>query len=78
MIDKNDVLGTIQIYNAAAMGLGPDLKFEVTATTPDGTVQLGDTMDYDANADRLVWKAPDGQADLQMPTLQSVTFTKAS
>jgi len=51
------------------MGLSSD-KFDVSATTTDGTIiKLGETTDYDANADRLVWISETGLADLEMPTL---------
>lgn len=77
VIDKNDVLNTIQIYNADAMGLSAG-KYDVKGTDGEGDIDLGETMDYDATMDRLVWTHAEGFKDLEMPTLQSITFTKAT
>ena len=43
----------------------------------DGTTtkELGETTDYDATMDRLVWTAADGSDPVNLPEIASITFT---
>jgi alpha-glucosidase (family GH31 glycosyl hydrolase) len=77
VVDMNDVLGSLQIYNAAAQGLNTDL-YNVVATKKDATtIDLGQTAAYDAQSDRLMWKAADGQAAANLPEIDFITLTAA-
>lgn len=77
VVDQNDVLGSLQIYNAAAQGLSTDL-YNVVATKKDAsTIDLGQTSAYSAQSDRLIWTAVDGQDAVNMPEIDFITLTAA-
>lgn len=79
VVDTNDVLGTLQIYNAAAQGLNTG-TYNVVATKLDGTttIDLGATMAYEATSDRLVWTAAaEGQDPVNLPEITTITLTAA-
>ena len=77
VVDTNDVLGALHVYNAAAQTLTG--SYTVQATKLDGTttMDLGTTTAYDASMDRLVWTAADGSDPANLPEIASITFTAA-
>ena len=77
-VDENDVLGALHIYNAAAQTLSTG-SYNVVATKLDGTttVDLGTTDAYDANKDRLIWTAKEGQDPVDLTQISTITFTAA-
>lgn len=67
LVNTNDKLGSIQIYNAAALGINKD--YSVTGTYKTGSTTLG-TASYNEMSDRLVLdlsEAADG--DTWLPNL---------
>jgi alpha-glucosidase (family GH31 glycosyl hydrolase) len=77
VVNNNDGLNTIQIYNAAAQGL--NANFTTEATMKDGTLMtLADAI-YDAVSDRLVFTNDvETVANLWLPQINWITFTKAA
>ena len=77
VVDTNDVLGSLQIYYAAAQALNK--SFNVVATKTDGTttIDLGTTVAYDAVSDRLIWTATEGQDAVNLPEIAMITLTAA-
>jgi hypothetical protein len=70
----NDVLGSLQIYNAAAQSL--NAVFNVAATKLDGsTIDLGQTTVYAERSDRLIWTATEGQDPVNLPEINIITLT---
>ena len=77
VIDKNDVLGTLQIYNAKAMGLDT-ATYDVKAKLTDGTdKEFGKTQAYVTETDRLVW-VNSGDTDLELPKVTIITLSPAA
>jgi hypothetical protein len=76
VVDANDAVGALHVYNAASQGLTG--SYTVSATTvEDGTMDLGTTTAYDATTDRLIWTAAEGADPVNLPMIASITFTAA-
>ena len=71
-VNKNDALGMIQIYNAAAQSL--NVAFTVTATMLDGSTKNLSDAAYDATSDRLVFT--NSGDDLWLPQVDKFTLNK--
>ena len=70
-INNNDLITSVQIYNAAALGLTN--VYHPVALMYNGTeVPQLDTQ-YDAESDKLIWNV----WSFEMPLYSKVTFTKA-
>ena len=71
-VNKNDALGMLQIYNAAAQNL--NVAYTVEAMMLDGTSKNLADATYDAASDRLVFT--NSGDDLWLPQVDKLILTK--
>jgi len=74
-INMNDVIGTVQIYNAKAQGFDGDSTVKITMWG-DAKAPTAADAKYDSTLDRLVWTAPTKDDALYMADVASIEFTK--
>jgi 5,10-methylenetetrahydrofolate reductase len=70
-------LGSLQIYNAAAQALNAGVYNVVATKGDESTIDLGQTTEYDATSDRLIWTATDGQDAADLSQIAFITLTAA-
>ena len=75
-MNKNDVLGSFQVYNGAALGFNSN--YTVKATMWDETTyDFKEPAQYDVNSDRLIVLAPtDDKELLYLADIQTLQFDK--
>jgi len=77
VINANDHLGGIEIYNAAEWGMNNTSGYQVEATEDDGTkLDLG-LANYDVTTDRLIYIVGHSAYDeVRLPLLDELVFTR--
>ena len=73
--NPNDILGSLEIYNAAAQLLDKTLYTAIATLKNTSTVPMGDTEAYDAVSDRLIWKAAKEQDPINLKDVNMIVFT---
>jgi len=78
VVNMNDNLGNIEIYNAAAQGFSAANNYTVQGTKLDGTTQTQFTFEmyYETTSDRLVADRASDEEDILLPAYASLLFTK--
>ena len=76
IIDANDVLGGLHIYNAAAMDLTGSYTAVVTLFGGATSFELGTTEPYNADTDKLVWIAAKDQEPVNLPEIDKITIKR--
>lgn len=74
VINANDILSTLEIYNAAAYGMNNANGYSVQATFEDGTFKTLVDASYDAKSDRLIYTAP--KEGLKLPLLAQIVLSR--
>jgi len=78
IVNSNDDMQSIEIYNAQAMGISTT-SYTTEATMDDGSLVTLANATYDTTSDRLVF-VNDATAvpHLWLPQVKSITFTAAA